>query len=334
MPGAKRVTLADIAAQAEVSLTTISKVLNGGADVAPPTRARVEDLLAINDYRRRGGSPRGDSVEVVLAELDAHWSARVVDGIGDVAARHGLTVTLSVSGDPEGPGEGWDRAVLRRRPAGVVFMFRDISARTRIELRARGIRFVVVDPGGDPAPDLPAVGAADWGGGLLAARHLAELGHRSVGVIAGPDGQLRLRARLDGFRAGAAGFSAEAPRTLHSEDDPASIAAQASALLALSPVPTAVFAVSDTRAIGVMNMAHASGIDVPGRLSVIGFDDLDIARLASPPLTTVHRPLHEIGEQAAAMLLSDGGLAPRSTPRVELATSLVLRGSTGPPPIG
>lgn len=328
----RRVTLAQIAGQAGVSLTTISKVLNGGPDVAPPTRARVEELLRRNGYQRRRGDRRESAVEVVLAELEGQWSVGVVEGVTEAAARRSLAVTLSVSGDQDGPGEEWERGVLRRRPAGVVLLYRGVAPSLRAELRSRGIPFVVVDPAGDPEPGVPAVGTADWGGGVSAARHLAGLGHRRIAVIAADDAQLRSRARLDGFVAGLAetGLEIGADIVRCSDPTPQSAASAAHALLDLAAPPTAIFAVSDMRALGVIAAARSRALTVPRDLSVVGFDDLDVARLSLPPLTTVRVPLRELGERAAGLVLdADVDADVTGAPaRWELATSLTVREST------
>ncbi len=122
MADSKRVTLATIAAETGVSVTTISKVLNGRGDVSASTRARVEAQLQRRGYARRGAS-RSDFVEVVLHELDINWSLEVIEGVREVAAESGLTVSLSVSGDRHAPAAEWLTDVLRRRPAGVVLVF-------------------------------------------------------------------------------------------------------------------------------------------------------------------------------------------------------------------
>lgn len=329
MPSPERVTLAQIAGQAGVSLTTISKVLNGGPDVAAGTRARIEDLLQRSGYERRRGERRDTAVEVVVPALDGHWALGVMDGVSEAAARRSLAVTLSVTGDAEGPGDEWARGVLRRRPAGVVLLSRGIPSPVREELRSRGIPFVVIDPAGDPAPGLPCVGTADWSGGVSAARHLGELGHRHVAVMAADDRLLRLRARLDGFVAGMAevGLPVEPDAVHRCGATPESAADATHALLEATSRPTAVFAVSDMRAFGVIAAARSRGMTVPGDLSVVGFDDVDVAGLSLPPLTTVRLPLRELGERAVALVLGDDGDAPAW----DLATSLVVRGTTAPP---
>jgi LacI family xylobiose transport system transcriptional regulator len=182
-----RVTLQDIAAQAEVSLATVSKVLNGRSDVSASTRGRVEELLARHGYRRRGTPTSSSLIELVFHELEAAWSMEIIKGVEDVARSHGLSVVLTESGSRHAPAADWIDGVLQRRPVGVVLVFSAIPDQYREVLRARSIPFVIIDPAGDPTPDVPSVGSANWSGGLMATRHLIELGHTRIAAITGPD---------------------------------------------------------------------------------------------------------------------------------------------------
>ena len=127
-------TLATIAAETGVSVTTISKVLNGRGDVAAATRARVEAQLQRRGYARRGAD-RSDFVEVVLHELDTNWALEVIDGVREIAAESGLTVSLSVNGDRHAPAAEWLTDVLGRRPAAVVLVF--AASRPRVGANSR-----------------------------------------------------------------------------------------------------------------------------------------------------------------------------------------------------
>lgn len=346
MGGTNRVTLATIARETGVSITTISKVLNGRGDVAAATRARIEAHIQLRGYTRPGGS-RSDVVEVVLHELDPHWSVEVLEGVREVAASSGLTVSLAVNGDRHAPDEEWLTDVLRRRPAGVILVFAGLPPEGRRRLEARGIPFVILDPSGDPEPGVPAVGSTNWQGGLLATRHLTELGHRAIATISGPLDMLSAIARTDGYRSAirSADLPIDPTWIRHGDFRAGSGESHASALLDLASPPTAIFAGNDLQALGVIRAAARRGLDVPADLSVVGYDDLPIARLASPPLTTVHQPLRRMAEEATRLVLEPsedvpvgrGGMAlareveAEKTVRVELATTLVVRESTAPP---
>jgi DNA-binding LacI/PurR family transcriptional regulator len=192
---------------------------------------------------------------------------------------------------------------------------------------------VVFDPTVELPDDVPFVGATNWAGGRSATRHLVELGHRRIAMIGGPDRVLFSRARLDGYRSAmdAAGLPVDAdpvvPADLTREDGHAA----ALDLLNRPHRPTAIFTCNDLQALGVYQAARAVGLRIPTDLSVVGFDDLPIAALVDPPLTTIHQPLTEMAIAATelALALGRGEKAPQVG--LELATTLTVRESTAPP---
>jgi DNA-binding LacI/PurR family transcriptional regulator len=323
----KRVTIARIADAAGVSVPTVSKVVNGRADVAPETRERVERLLHEHGYRRPAATPdtRAQLLDVVFNELESPWAMEIIKGVEEVGREHGLGVVLSAQEGPGALGRSWVDAVAARRSVGLILVVSELTPAQIRRLTARSIPFVVVDPAGQPAPDVPAVGATNWNGGLEATRHLLELGHRRIGMIGGPPTMLCSRARVDGYRA--------ALETAGLQVDPALVRwgtfhleagyEEGRALLSLPEPPTAIFAGSDLQAFGVYEAARVLGVEIPRQLSVIGFDDLPMARWVGPPLTTIRQPLTEMAATAARMVLGQG-----EERRVELATTLVRRQST------
>ncbi|MFH8251374.1 LacI family DNA-binding transcriptional regulator [Microbacterium sp. B2969] len=333
MAQTKRVTLKEVAARTGVSLTTISKVLNGAADVSSATRELVEEQLRESGYRRRKSKQRREYIEVVLQELDGDWALAIIEGVRESAAEVGLAVSLSVSGDRHAPGPEWLDAVVRRGPTGIILLFADVPPEGRATLKARGIPFVIIDPAGDPAPGIPAVGAANWSGGVTATRHLISLGHRRIAAITGPAHVMCSLARLDGYRAAmtSAGLPVDPEWVRYGDLQRDGGERHAMELLRLPDPPSAIFAGNDLQALGVLHAAAAQGVVVPRDLSVVGFDDLAIAELASPRLTTIHQPLREMADQATRLVLQLlEGPQPEVT-RVELATSLVVRDSTARP---
>jgi LacI family transcriptional regulator len=328
--GDARVTIADIADAAGVSVPTVSKVVNGRSDVAPVTRERVERLLHEHGYRRRAPSRDRQAalLDVVFNELESPWAIEIIRGVEEVAREHDLGVVLSAQEGPGALGRSWIDAVASRRTAGVVLVVSELSEEQAARLTARSIPFVVVDPAGEPAPDVPSVGATNWNGGLTATRHLLELGHRRVGMIGGPRDMLCSRARVDGYRAAleTAGVPVDPELIRHGDFHVERAYQEGRKLLALSDRPTAIFAGSDLQAFGLYEAARVLGLQVPQHLSVIGFDDLPMARWAWPPLTTIRQPLTEMAATATRLVLGQGGER-----RVELATSLVVRQSTAPP---
>ncbi len=330
----RRVTITAIAREAGVSVPTVSRVVNGRSDVAPETRERVEELLRRHGYRRR--SPRfretASLIDLVFNDLDSPWAVEIIRGVEDVT--HGVGVGTVVSAIHRRPmsARQWLRNLQARATDGVILVTSDLEPPLHAELRRLKVPTVVVDPAGIPSLDVPTIGATNWAGGLSATEHLLSLGHRRIGFIAGPRQLLCSRARLDGYRAGldAAGVELRAeyvrPGNFYHE---AGFEGGA-ALLDLPEPPTAIFASSDQMALGVYEAVRLRGLRVPDDVSVVGFDDLPEARWSSPPLTTVRQPLAEMGLLAARTVLRLARGEELESPRIELATELVVRDSTAP----
>jgi LacI family xylobiose transport system transcriptional regulator len=329
-----RVTLAGIADESGVSLSTISKVLNGRPDVSAATRTRIEAMLDEAGYLRRGSAKSSPTrlIELVFHELEAAWSMEIIRGVEDIAAEHGLSVVLTQSGDRHSPAPDWVEGVLRRRPVGVVLVFSDLPAEYRAKLRSRVIPFVIIDPAGDPSPDVPSVGSANWSGGLVATRHLIELGHTRIAAITGPTDMMCSHARIDGFRSAmtAAGLEIR-PDWIRFGDFHTSGGLEHGRELLTGPDrPTAIFAGSDLQALGVMEAVRGLGMRVPDDLSLVGYDDIPLARWVSPRLTTIRQPLKRMAEEATKLVLQMAEAPLDNVPRMDLATSLIVRESTGP----
>lgn len=331
-------TISKIAEAAGVSVPTVSKVLNGRSDVAPATRARVEALIDKHQYRRRktgtrtsGGGMR--SIDLVFHELGSPWAVEIIRGVERVAREERLAVVLAECGGAHTPRQEWLDGVLSRKPDGVVMVFADLDPSQRRQLEARNIPSVIVDPSGEPTIDVPAVGSANWNGGLAATRHLLDLGHRRIGVIGGPASVWCSRARIDGYRSAmedaGIGFDERLVRQGAFRVD--SGYEQGLELLQLPDPPTAIFAGSDLQALGLYHAAAELGLRVPQDLSVVGYDDLPVASWIGPPLTTVRQPLIEMADHATRLVLRLARGERPPTTRIDLATSLVVRASTAPP---
>jgi DNA-binding LacI/PurR family transcriptional regulator len=335
--GSRPVTIAFIAAQAGVSVPTVSKVINGRPDVADETRRRVEAAIVAHGYQRapRAASRAAPLIEVIFHELESEWGLEIVRGVERVAVHHHLAVVLTEMQGRRTPGRGWIEGVLARQPQGVIAVFSVLSQELQARLRSRDIPLVVVDPTGEPLHDTPSIGATNWNGGLAATRHLLGLGHRRIAVIGGPEDILCSRARMDGFRAAMDAASAAVDPDLlsHGPFHVDEGVARARRLLRLRDRPTAIVTGNDLQALGVYQAAREARLHVPDDVSVVGFDDLPVARWVSPPLTTIRQPLFEMAETAAEMVLDMARGIPPAQPRLELATELIVRESTAAPPV-
>ena len=194
-----RVTLADIAAAAGVSVPTVSKVLNGHADVAPKTRSRVETLLADYNYAAPRRAGRSCLIDLVFADLSP-WAVEIIRGAEEAASAEGCRIAVSVvSGEPDT--EQWLTRLSTSQTDGVILVLTELSPAYRARLAAMHMPVVIVDPVGQPDPRIPSIGATNWAGGLMATEHLIEIGHRRIGTITGRPSLLCSQARLDGYRA-------------------------------------------------------------------------------------------------------------------------------------
>jgi LacI family xylobiose transport system transcriptional regulator len=329
------VTVATIARLAGVSPPTVSKVLNGRSGIAVDTRERVEALLREHGYRRTDNTSATPIVEVAFSGLESHLAIEIMRGVEEVVRDRGLTVGFTdLQGRAPRAGRRTADLLLSRRPTGVIAVHSAYRGMYYQQLTASGVPLVVLDPTGEPVHDTPSVGTTNWSGGIAAARHLLDLGHRRIGIITGPSGFMCVRARLEAARAAleTAGLALD-PALVRSGafcfDDGLELGAQ---LLGLPKRPTAVLCGDDLQAFGVYEAARRAGLRIPGELSVVGFDDIEPARWCGPPLTTVRQPFAGMGNAAAQMVLALAAGQPVEPARVELATSLVVRDSTAPPP--
>jgi DNA-binding LacI/PurR family transcriptional regulator len=322
-----KVTLADVAAAAGVSVPTVSKVVRGRADVAAETRSRVAALLAEFNY----ATPRRPGlIDLVFTDELNPWAVEIISGAEKAAFAGGHRLAVSVLDGETSAGE-WLGRLSASRMDGVILVLAELSAAHRRQLISLHVPVVIVDPVGQPDPRIPSVGAANWGGALMATEHLIELGHRRIGTITGRPALLCSQARVDGYRAALehAGLPAD-PALVRTGDFQFETAlAAATSMLSLPDPPTAIFAGNDIEAMGVYEAARQHQLRIPDDLSVVGFDDLPMAGWVSPPLTTVAQPLAQMAAMAARMVLQTATDEPSK--RVELATSLVIRSSTAPP---
>jgi LacI family xylobiose transport system transcriptional regulator len=335
--GRGRTTLSMLAAEAGVSLSTISKVLNGHADVSPATRQRVEGLLDEHNYRRRGTAAKGSTLlELVFSDLSNPWGSEIVAGVQEVAHQQGMSVVLSPSSVLHAPGPGWLPGVLQRRPAGVLLVTTDPTPLLRERLTLRSIPIAVIDPAGELPPGVPSVGSTNWAGGLAATRHLIELGHTRIAAVSGYTHMLCSWARLDGYRSamGSAGLRVREDWVHMGDFQVTGGREAAERLFATEDRPTAVFAGNDVQALGIIEVATERGLRVPEDVSVVGYDDTQVATWSRPRLTTVHQPIRRMAAEAARIVIRLAAGDPVPQPRLELATLLVVRDSTAPPPVG
>jgi len=302
-------TIGEVAARAGVGVGTVSRVINGRANVSLATRERVlraiEELGYRPSTRARHLSTGRTQAIGVLAPFT--FTSSVVERLrGVVAAIQGTEYGL-VLHDVSGPAarrSAYERLLADDRVDGWLVMSLPPAEADVARLRAAGVPVVVVDVAGC---DLPGLWIDDEEGGQLAAEHLLALGHRRVAFVGDEvarDAPFESSARRQaGFARAlaAAGHPLEPGLVVRGRFGRAPAAALTERLLVGPARPTAVFAASDEQALGVLEAARLAGIDVPGDLSVLGFDDIELAHFAG--LSTVRQPLRESGVRGARLLL-------------------------------
>jgi DNA-binding LacI/PurR family transcriptional regulator len=327
--------IADVAAHAGVGVATVSRVLNGHANVRPATRDRVLDAIRTLNYRPSSVARNLSLQRTMVIGALLPWFTNpsavqrvrgIVDGLS--GSLYDLMVFDIESEDRQRRAfELFDRG---DRADGLLVVSTNPPDLEVKRITAAGLPCILID---GVHPSLPSIAVDDVAGGEMATRHLIELGHRRIALIGDPPPEFRFdwsRDRTRGYEQALARagldvrpeYVREGTRLLHVARG---IAAE---LLSLPERPTAIFAASDTQAFGTLEAARALGIRVPEELSVIGFDDIEVASYVG--LTTVRQPLFESGRRGAELLLR--ALSGRQVDvRTELLPlELVVRSTTGP----
>jgi LacI family transcriptional regulator len=331
----EKVTIRQVAAAAGVSIATVSRVLNGHSDVSGATRQAVERVLRERGYQAAGRRSRTAAatglIGVTMPLVHPGYFAQILSGASEALYEHDMRAVLCPTRHSHERETSLIEHLAGGDADGAVLVLPEESAGELRALAGHGFPFVVVDPRAEVPDGIPVVCAAHSSGATQATRHLLSLGHRRIGVIAGPEGWVATQERLRGHHAALAGAGVLPDESLvrYSNFRVDGGREEAAALLGLPDPPTAVFAFNDSMAVGVMQEAAARGLRVPGDCSVVGFDDTVEATVAVPALTTVRQPLAELGRTAVSVLLRQLHNRRFEPLRIELETRLVPRDSTG-----
>jgi len=328
--------LTSIAAEAGVSLSTVSKVVHRRRDVSPATRDRVEELLARHGYvrpwDREATMPR--QMVAVFRDLSGPYTLEVARGIVDAAGLVGVDVVTGTTSVR--PIAHWLKECVALEALGLIVVISMLTEEDQRHIVEQKLPVVLVDPLSTPALEIPTIGVTNWSGAREAVQHLLELGHTRVGMIAGRSHSPAGSARLHGYRAALeeAGVEVDPAIVRATDFDYEEALAAALHVLRIADRPTALFAASDAQAMGVLEAARQCGLSVPRDLAVMSFDDTLVAAMACPPLSAVRQPFEELGHEATRVLIQLHEGRPPASLRIELATKLVLRTSTAPPSAG
>ena len=344
-PPRRPATIDEVAALAGCSIATVSRVFTNRKPVRDDTRRRVLDAAAALEYRPSGpaqalaGSPTG-MLGLLMTDLTQSFYTELAHAVEAEAAARGYTLILANGGGDEAREAAYLDLLAQRRVDGILVASRGVTNRHMDWLVDAPVEVVLLTCEAPGVP-LPATVADSRGGAALAAAHLLGLGHRRLGEILGPASNASTLERHAGVLDALAAVSmpASALAVVTGTGDVTGGFAAASALLAGPTPPTAILCYNDLTAVGALRAAEAAGLRVPADLSIVGFDDVPIASLVSPALTTVaqaipemaHWAVERIASQIAARRSSSSD-APAVAPVVRTACRLVVRGSTGPAP--
>jgi LacI family transcriptional regulator len=326
------VTIKDIAKAAKVSIATVSRALNGFANVTDETRRHVCAVAARLGYIPHEGARslsrrRTQCVGAVLPDLYGEFFSELIRGIDRVARTHGLHLLLSCSHGDVAEVTAALRA-MRGRVDGLLVMSPHVDSEVLEKNLPPTMPAVLVNTryGGERYSSLMV---DNYGGACAMVRHLVGRGHRRIAMVAGPEANFDARERLAGYTDTLAELLPEArTQVLRGDFSEESGYRAGRQLVSMSERPDAIFAANDMMAIGCLFALNEGGLRVPGDIALAGFDDIPIARYVSPPLTTVRVRIAELGELALERLVLAIGEAGHDKHSIQtLRTELVVRSS-------
>ncbi len=333
-------TIKDVARHAQVSVTTVSHVVNGTRHVSPESRARVETAIRALGYvpsaiARSLKSNNTRTLGMLIPNSSNPYFAEIVHAVEDRCFGAGYNLILCNTNDEAHRQGTYLQVLAERRIDGLIVVSTGHDATLPTQLEGLGIPTVLVDREIEIAEQpCDLVETAHMQGGLLATQHLLQLGHQRIACIGGPEGIAPSEQRIAGWRSALAAAGIEPVDGLlwHGQFTSQSGYEAMHALLRAATPPTAVFVCNDLMAMGALCAAHERGLRLPEALSMVGFDDIELTAFTSPPLTTVAQPKQRIGALAVDMLLERIQGKRQDARKVMLQPELRVRASTAPRP--
>ncbi|MBN2370692.1 MAG: LacI family DNA-binding transcriptional regulator, partial [Vicinamibacteria bacterium] len=330
------ITIKDIAAMAKVSQGTVSKVLNETPGVGAETRKRILKLIEKLDYQPNSSAQslatrKTGSVGVIIPHTGSYsmssdyWPI-LLTSITEKAAAQGLNVVLSTARSEEDVDSAYKSILRGRRVDGLIVSAEQFGQRQLAELLFKGFPFVMV--GRSPFLASYYVDVDNSGGSSDMTRHLIDLNHRRIMMLAGPEHYPSVKDRVEGFRSAMAAAGC-APIVHHFAYDDENASEKIKRLFDEQPRPTAAFIAAGDLATAAIRATTELGLAIPSDLALVVFDDHPLYQYFSPAITAVSQPIHELGQTAVDLLFAlMDGREPEEKRRI-LQTRLVIRGSCG-----
>ena len=336
----RRPTMKDVARHAGVAVSTVSYVINESGPVAPDRRARVLDAVrelgyAPSEAARSLKRRRIASIGLIVPDLGNQFFAAVAESVTEAAMAHDVLVVLCTTDATQEREAYYTRLLRSQRVDGVIYLSgTGVPPRALVELAE--LHAVVFVDERVVGLHVPFVGADNRRGARASMAHVLGHGHERIAIVGGPVALWTAEQRLAGYREAlaAGGLDPDAVPVLDGDYRRASGYAAACEALTGPPTsrPTAVVCANDLMALGVVEYCRDHGLRVPDDLSVVGFDDVPLASLLTPSLTTVRQPAGDMGRQATEMLLATVAGDEQPAGQGLLPTELQVRESSGPPP--
>ena len=337
------VTIKDVAREANVSVATVSRVLNGSGPVSDETRRLIREVAGRLRYVPHSGArslitSKTETLGVLLPDLYGEFFSEVIRGMDDTAQKNGFHLLISRAYADRHGIETAIRA-MRGRVDGVVAMSPDLDAESLLNLPSTiPVVLLCSVPRGN---EIDSLTIQNCRGAREMVAHLISLGHKRIAIIKGSAPNYDASERLRGYRMALRDAGITPDPALEHDGNFTEAAGYSAALelLAMKDRPTAIFAANDSMAIGALSALRESGMSVPEEMAVAGFDDIPLARYMDPPLSSVHVPICELGARAVELLLH--GITHKNDHarrRERVSTELVIRRSTSgesaerPPP--
>ena len=335
----KRVTgLKDVAQAAGVSVTTVSRLLNGTLDLPAATKERIEKAIQElhyqpNPHARRLSRGRSDTIGLVVPDIANPFFATLVAAVEAEADSRGLAVSLYATLNRPGREIAYLSLIERNHVDGLVFVTNHPDNGELAALINRTGKVVVLDED-VPQASVPKLFCDNEQGGYLAGQHLAEVGHHRALYLGGAAEMISTQRRFRGLqRAMTDRFGGKAEVIRYPGEYTIDFGREAARRFIAEGLPTtAIFAGSDEIAIGLIEVLRAQGISIPEDVSVVGFDDVSPLHLFAPPLTAIRQPVRMLGRRALSMLLETNWQDVQSLATEELLpVEIVVRNSVAPP---
>ena len=303
-------TIRDVAKLAGVSTATVSHVINESRYVSDELKKRVYEAMDELDYQLnllasglRGGETK--TIGLIIPDISNQFFSEISRRIEDNGLKYGYSLIICNTDDDDKKEKRYIDILLSKQVDGLIFISAGDETDSLIKPISKGIPIVVADRFIEK-PNINTVTVDNFNGGYQATKYLLDLGHKRIGLISGPETVLSSYDRCEGYKKGLLDAHLPVDSSIIAHGDfryQSGVKAMEKLLKADAPRPTAVFSCNDMMALGAIRAANDHGLKIPEDISIVGFDDIPLAKSSSPPLTTVAQPTNEMAIHIIELLV-------------------------------